>query len=147
MRVRLPLVPRWLRFGAVVAVGAVILYYSVVPAPGSGAFRTGPLGLFPFSDWLHLLAYGGFAVTLAYAFQHSTRPAWQVLLAVFLITVGYGVSIELLQAGLPNRSFAVADMLVNALAAALAVAGWRALTRYVRFYRTRRVADLEVPIQ
>ena len=147
MRVCLPLVPRWVRFGAVVAVGAVILYYSVVPAPGSGSFRTGPLGLFPFSDWLHLLAYGGFAVTLAYAFQHSTLPEWQVLLAVFLVTVGYGASIELLQAGLPNRTFAVADMVVNALGAALAVAMWRGLTRYVRFYQTRRVTDLELPIQ
>ena len=147
MSVRLPLVPRWLRVSAVLTVAAVILYYSVVPAPGSGSFRTGPLGLVPFSDWLHLLAYTGLALTLAYAFQDSLRPDWQVLLAVFLLTVGYGVGIELLQAGLPDRTFAITDMLVNAVGAVIAVAGWRGLTRYARFYRARGVGDIEAPVQ
>ena len=66
---------------------------------------------------------------------------------MFLLTVGYGVSIELLQAGLPDRTFAITDMLVNAVGAVIAVGVWRGLTRYIRFYRARAVSDLEVPVQ
>ena len=146
MAVRLPLFPQWLRFGAVVTVAAVILYYSVVPAPGSSTLRAGPFGVIAYSDWLHMFAYGGLALSLAYAFQHSTRPEWQVLLAVGLITVGYGVTIELLQSGLAERTFALADMLVNAIGAVIAVAAWRGLCRYVQFYRAKRLQDLEVSI-
>ncbi|MDZ5810504.1 VanZ family protein [Halorubrum sp. AD140] len=100
-----------------------------------------------YSDWLHLFAYGGLAMSLAYAFQHSNRPEWQILVAVGLITVGYGVSIELLQSGLAERTFAIKDMLVNAVGAVVAVAVWRGLCRYARFYQARRIADLELPVE
>ena len=145
--VRLPLLPRWLRCTAVLTVAVVILYYSVVPAPGSNTLLTGPFGVIAYSNWLHMFAYGGLAMSLAYAFHHSSRPEWQILLAVGIVTVGYGVSIELLQSGLVERTFAVGDMLVNAVGAVVAVAAWRGLNRYVQFYRARRVGDFEVPFQ
>lgn len=145
-RLRLPLVPRPVRWALVTLVAGTILYYSVFTPPGSGTFRTGPLGLFPFSDWLHFLAYGGLAAVLAYALHDSTRPDWQVLLIVFLVAFTYGAAIELLQATLPTRTFDPTDMVVNAVGAVVAVGCWRLLTRYVRFYRARRVADLETPV-
>lgn len=146
-RLRLPIVPSSLRWGAVLAVGGVILYYSIRTAPGTGTFRTGPFGLVRFSDWLHFLAYGGLAVTLAYALHDSPRPDWQVLAVVFTVAVCYGAAIELLQATLPSRTFAIGDMLVNAVGAAVAVGCWRLLVRYTRFYRASRPTDLEVPVE
>jgi len=146
-RLRLPLVPRSLRWAAVALVGLVILYYSIVPAPGSGTFRSGPFGLVGFSTWLHLLAYAGLAATLAYALHDSPRPDRQILAIVFLVAVAYGAGVELLQSTLANRHGDYTDVLVNAIGAGLAVVGWRALTRYVRFYRARRLTDLELPVE
>ncbi|MWV65253.1 VanZ family protein [Halorubrum sp. JWXQ-INN 858] len=146
-RLRLPLVPKPLRWGVVLAVAGTILYYSILTPPGSGTFRTGPLGLIPFSDWLHFLAYGGLAATLAYALHDSPRTDRQVLVLVFVVAFGYGAAIELLQATIPSRTFDVADMAVNALGAAIAVGCWRVLSRYARFYRAARPTDLEAPIE
>ncbi|OYR53997.1 VanZ family protein [Halorubrum halodurans] len=146
-RIRLPLIPRGVRVAAVALVALVILRYSVVPAPGSGTFRTGPFGLLGYSTWLHLLAYGGLAAAAAYALHDSPRPDWQVLGVVFLAVAAYGIGIELLQSTLTARTAAYGDVLTNASGAGLAVVAWRIVTRYVRFYRVRRVADLRVPVE
>lgn len=124
-----------------------ILYFSVVPMPGGDAFRTGPFGILPFSKWMHLLAYGGLAMALAYALHESPRPDWQILSVVFLIAVGYGAGVELVQATVPYRSYSRLDMVVNAVGAAVAVGLWRALVRYVRFYRVRTLEELQTPVQ
>ncbi|QUO47732.1 VanZ family protein [Halorubrum ruber] len=145
-RLRLPLVPRSLRLVGVVAVAATILYFSVFTPPGSGVIRTGPLGLLPYSTWLHALAYAGLAVTLAYALQDWPWRDRTVLLVVFLVAVGYGAGIELLQSTLDTRTADFGDLLVNAVGAAVAAVCWRVLTRWVRFYRVRRLTELETPV-
>lgn len=145
-RFHLPLLPRWIRLAFVVAVMALTLYYSVIPVPGSGSFQTGPLGLFPLSKWLHLLAYGSLAVTLAYSLHDSPRPDWQILLLAFLLSVGYGAGVEFVQAWVPARTYSPRDMVVNALGAAVAIGSWRGVVRYVRFYRVERLAELQAPV-
>ncbi|TKX72854.1 VanZ family protein [Halorubrum sp. GN11GM_10-3_MGM] len=145
-RVRLPLVPQWLRLGGVGLVAATILYYSVLTPPGSGVIRTGPLGVFPYSTWLHGLAYAGLAVMLAYALQDRPWRDRTVLFVVFIIAVGYGGSIELLQSTLDARTADFGDLLVNAIGAAVAAVSWRVLARRVRFYRVRRAGDFERPV-
>ena len=145
-RLRLPLVPRSLRLTGVLAVAATILYFSVFTPPGSGVIQTGPLGVLPYSTWLHGLAYAGLAVTLAYALQDSAWSDWTMLVIVFLVAVGYGGSIELLQSTLDARTADFGDLLVNAVGAAVAAVCWRVVTRWVRFYRVRRVAELEAPV-
>ncbi|TKX86571.1 VanZ family protein [Halorubrum sp. SS5] len=145
-RLRVPLVPRALRLTGVLAVAATILYFSVFTPPGSGAIQTGPLAVFPYSTWLHGLAYAGLAVTLAYAFQDSAWHDRTMLAVVFLVAVGYGGSIELLQSTLDARAADFGDLLVNAVGAAVAAVCWRVATRRVRFYRARRLGELEVPI-
>ncbi|MFD1597540.1 VanZ family protein [Halobellus rarus] len=147
LRVRIPLVPRSLRWGVVLAVAATILYYSVFTPPGSGIIRTGPFGVLAYGTWLHGLAYAGLAVTLAYAFQDRPWRDRTVLLAVFLVAVGYGAGIELLQSTLETRTADIVDLLVNAAGAAIAAVCWRLLARRVRFYRARRLAALEMPVQ
>ncbi|WP_239638575.1 VanZ family protein [Halorubrum distributum] len=108
--------------------------------------QTGPLGVLPYSTWLHALAYAGLAVTLAYALQDSPWRDRSVLAVVFLVAVGYGGSIELLQSTLDARTADFGDLLVNAVGAVIAAVCWRILTRWVRFYRVRRVAELEAPV-
>ncbi|QAU12243.1 VanZ family protein [Halorubrum sp. BOL3-1] len=147
VRLRFPLVPRWLRLGGVVAVAATILYFSVFTPSGSGAVRTGPFGLLPYSTWLHGLAYFGLAATLAYAVQDTPWPDRTVLGVVFLAAVGYGGGIELLQSTLDARTADFGDLLVNAVGATVAAVLWRVLTRPVRFYHVRRLADLELPVR
>lgn len=144
-RLRLPLVSKTLRWGAVLAITGIILYYSIQAGPGTQTYQTGPLGVFSYSDWLHFLAYACLAVTLAYALHDSRLPSWQVVVLVFGCTVGYGAMIELLQSRLPSRSFAFGDMGVNATGAAVAIVCWWGLVRYVRFYRVAGVVDLGPP--
>ncbi|UWG50579.1 VanZ like family protein [Halalkaliarchaeum sp. AArc-CO] len=146
-RFRLPLFPRWVRLALVGAVMGTILYFSIIPMPGGDAFRTGPFGILPFSKWMHLLAYGGLALVLAYALHDSPRPDWQILSIVFLIAVGYGIGIELVQATVPERTYSPLDMVTNAVGAAVAVGLWRAVVQYVRFYRIRKLAELKPPVQ
>ncbi|MFB6102274.1 MAG: VanZ family protein [Haloplanus sp.] len=145
-RLRLPLVPRSVRWLLVGVALATILAFSVVPPPGARRPITGPLGVLPLSTWLHGVAYAGLAVVLAYALQTSSRPDWQVLVGVFVFATAYGVGIELVQLTLPHRAFDTADILVNATAAALAVTGWKLVVRRVRFYRCRRLGALRPPL-
>lgn len=145
-RIRVPLVPRTLRWGVVIAVAATILYYSVFTPPGSGAIRTGPFGVFAYGVWLHGLAYAGLAITLAYAVQDRPWRDRTVLVGVFLMAVGYGVGVELLQSTLATRTAAFDDILVNAVGAGVAAVCWRVLTRRVRFYRAQRLAEIEMPV-
>jgi len=145
-RLRLPLIPNTVRWGAVLAVAGVILYYSIQAGPGTQTFQTGPFGLFPYSVWLHFLAYACLAVMLVYALHDSRLPEWQVFILVFVCAVGDGVTIELLQSRLPSRTFAFADMGVNATGAAVAVGCWRVLIRYVQFYRVARATEVESPL-
>lgn len=143
-RLRLPLVPRSVRWLLVGATLATILVFSVVRPSVTGPVP-GPFGIVPQSTWLHAVGYAGLAVVLAYALQTSPRPDWQVLCVVFTLATVYGAGIELLQSTIAYRTFDTADILVNAAGAAVAVVGWKLLVRRVRFYRCRRVDALEPP--
>jgi VanZ family protein len=145
-RLRLPLVPRWLRWSLVAAVLATLLVFSVVRPPGTTGRALGPLGVFPLTAWLHAIGYAGLAFVLAYALQTSPRPDWQILCVVFAFVTAYGAGIELIQSTLAYRTFDVGDILVNALGAAVAVIGWKLLVRRVQFYRCRRADALRPPL-
>ena len=134
-RLHLPLVPRPVRWLLVAVVLVTILAFSVVRPPGTERLVTGPFGVLPLSTWLHGIGYAGLALVLAYALRTSPRPDWQVLCAVFAFATAYGAGIELLQSTLAYRAFQVGDIVVNAVGAAVAVAGWRLVVSRVRFYR------------
>lgn len=144
-RLRLPLVPKSVRWLLVAATLVTLLVFSVVRPSATGPIP-GPFGLVPQSTWLHAVGYAGLAVVIAYALQTSPRPDWQVLCAVFAFATAYGAGIELLQSTIAYRTFDTADILVNAAGAAVAVAGWKLLVRRVRFYRCRRLASLRPPL-
>ena len=117
----LPRLPRWMRVGIVILYAGALFVASVVDPPADGLSATGPLGVVPADKWLHALGYATLASLLAYASLAQTR---RTLLLVTVVTVGYGVGIEVVQATLPVRSFDVADVAANAVGAVVAVLWW-----------------------
>jgi VanZ family protein len=128
-RVRVPVLPRAARYAGAVAVVLVIFYFSVIAPPdvGDPVLPETVLGFF-LDKWLHFAAYAALAAALGYA---SLAPGYRLdrreLALVFLVALGYGASIELLQAMLPERAFSVADMVANGTGAALGTGPWRLL--------------------
>lgn len=136
-RLRVPLVPRWLRWSAVGLVATALFYASVVVDPAGTA--SGLLG--PYWDkQLHAVAYAGLALVTAYATANWRTHPYRRVLAVLVATVGYGVLIELAQAAVPYRRFSAGDLAANA-AGALLVIGWFAIEVRVRY---RRVGPTEL---
>ncbi len=123
---RLPLLPRWIRYLALVSVAIVIVTFSIVPLP-RWVTSFGPLGLLPIRQYLHLIAYAGFTIVLGYAVADIDRPDWQILGGVFVVTVAFGGAMEALQLTLPHRTASVRDLVMNAAGAAVAVGVWRVL--------------------
>ena len=126
-----PVVPFWIR--AVFVLGALggLVYYSIVPAPGTGSVSHGPFGVIPYSMWLHFVGYMGLAIVFSYASYTVPRPQPQILFGVFVVTVGCGAAVEMLQLTLPTRTFSVIDILVNALGAGVGVTLWYLFDRII----------------
>jgi len=77
----------------------------------------------PWDKFNHFVAYGVLA-TLVHLAGTAAWPAW-------LIVSGYGIAIEYAQTAVPGRLGGdVADMLANALGAALALLAVRAARRF-----------------
>jgi len=131
--IRLPVLPFSVRVFLATAAISLLLYYSIVPAPGSGGISSGPFGIFPYSMWLHFLGYLGLAVALSYATFHLDYSRSQLLIGVFFITVGFGALIELLQYTLPTRTFSLVDILVNTIGAGTGIALWHLTDRVIGF--------------
>ena len=147
MRVVVPLLPKSLRWTAVVGVAAFIFYASVLTDPptiaaegivgGEDIFRvlTDTVG-FAQSQWRHFAAYGVLAYALAYGVERGSPDAsespdddwrrWQYALLVIGAAVLYGIGIECVQYFTPERVFDVRDMVANTLGALL-VLPWYAV--------------------
>jgi VanZ family protein len=125
-RLTVPVLPRWLRVAGAVVVALVILFASVVDPPGTGA--PPPILGIPQDKWIHALAYAGLATTLVYAgLSSGDRPARRLLAGAVVVAVAYGVSIEVVQAFLPARSFDLLDALANTLGAVVGTLPWLAV--------------------
>lgn len=120
-RVRLPLLPGFVRWGLVVVIAAGIAVASVVRPTGVRA-ALGPLGLVGVSAWLHAVGYLLLAMALGYALLDS--PLDRVLATVFAAAVGYGLLLELVQSQLAYRTASLFDVVANGLGATLAAAVW-----------------------
>ncbi|MDG5775805.1 VanZ family protein [Haloarculaceae archaeon H-GB2-1] len=114
-QIRLPLLPTWARWLAVVAVAVIIFYASVVVVPPSEPVVPGKPDFVPLDKWRHFLAYAGFAGTLAYATTDWERPRWQIAAVVVGTAVAFGIGVEFAQAQVPYRYFSVEDAYANAL--------------------------------
>ncbi|QSG01324.1 VanZ family protein [Natranaeroarchaeum sulfidigenes] len=117
--VRLPLVPRWLRWSAVVVAAAAIAAASLLVVPPDTP-ETGTIG---FDKLWHAATYLGFGLLLAYALVEAGLSVRTKAMLVFGLATLYGVGIEIAQAFVPYRRYDVLDMVANAVGAALAC-GW-----------------------
>lgn len=125
-RIPFPLLPAWLRWGAVVVVATVIFYGSVLTNPPGTPLETVKPALIPLDKWYHLLGYAGFGGALAYA-TADWATDWRALaVGVIALTVAYGIGIEVVQSVLPARDFSIGDAYANALGAVV-VLPWYAL--------------------
>lgn len=125
-RLPLPVLPRWLRWAAVALAAAAICYQSLLTAPPETVPKP---GFAPLDKWLHVVAYAGLGLTVAYALVDSrygrAGRALRLVVAVGL----YGALIEVLQAPLPERYFALDDLVANTIGSAVALA-WYAVEAY-----------------
>lgn len=105
------LIPISLRIISAVGAISTIVYFSIVPPPGSNTISESPIAIIPYSYWLHFGSYSVLTVLLGYATARIPRPDWQ--LWVFVISVGIGTVIELIQYMLPMRTLSILDICVN----------------------------------
>lgn len=103
-----------------VAVGTVVLVFSLVPlgGGGSGGLVVAGVGV---DKLLHVVDYAALSFALGYGVGRRDRPT---LLAVFVVVVAVGGAVELLQGLVPTRAPSLADAAANAVGAALGTAGW-----------------------
>ena len=138
LRSGLPLIPRWLRVLLAVAVISALVYFSIRPPPGTGSRSYGPLAMVPLAMWLHVTGYMGLSIVLGYATHDVARPDWQLMLGVFVVTVGIGATVELIQLQLPSRTFSTLDIGLNALGAAIGIVLFYTVEWLLRRYRLSR---------
>jgi VanZ family protein len=107
---RLPILPRFVRVGALAAVVATIVYFSLLDAPATIA-PSGPW----YDKQLHFAAYAALTVTaVAATLEYRDRP-WTRLVGVVACSIAFGILIEIVQAPLAGRYASVGDVLANAV--------------------------------
>ena len=119
MRTSLPLTVTW---AFVVLYASLIFTWSSYSKP-----PLVPQWDIPYIDKLyHACEYAGLAWLLIRALQRtfSARPTRQLILWGVLLTIGYGLTDELHQAFVPERSMSLYDALADAVGASMAGLVW-----------------------
>lgn len=160
MALRIPLLPRPLRWLPTLVVAGVICYGSVIASPpalplavtsvsepafsASAASALAPLleGEVPPPYRRHALAYAALTLALAYAVADRELPLSRKALLVFAVAMSYGVAMELGQLFRPERTAALADVAINAVGASIALQ-WYHLERRARFVSVRELVPIE----
>jgi len=135
-RLPVPLLPWSVRWGGVLAVCVVIVYFSLVTTPPRPAGTQTPF----WDKYLHFAAYFGVALALTYATAQYREHPYRRGVLVLGGAIAFGATIELLQGALPHRYFGWGDLLANCLGAAL-VALWFPIERRIRYVRARKFAE------
>ncbi|MFC7018203.1 MULTISPECIES: VanZ family protein [Haloarcula] len=136
MTIRVPLLPRWLRWSFVVGIAGFIFYTSILTVPPETVIDAGKPELLPLDKWRHFVAYAVLAGTGVYATTDWNQSMRRRALLVVGLVVVYGVGIEFGQSLIPNRYFSLGDAYANALGAVL-VTPWYLVRRHVEFVEVR----------
>lgn len=85
---------------------------------------------------LHMIAYGVlcFLTCMCLRVMGNTQSP---MLRAFFFSSMYGLLIECIQLGVPYRSFEMSDILINCLAAAVAIIPCSVMIRYVPLYKNQ----------
>ena len=138
MNVRVPLLPRWLRWSFVVGIAGFIFYTSILTVPPETVVDSAKPGVdyLPLDKWRHFVAYAVLAGTGVYATADWNQSIRRRALLVVGLVVLYGVGIEFGQSLIPNRYFSLGDAYANGLGAVL-VTPWYFVRRHVEFVEVR----------
>jgi len=132
MPIRLPLLPRALRWATVAALAGFVFYTSIVTAPPETVIDAWKPTLLPLDNWRHFLAYAAIGYALAYAATDWNLPARRLAATVVGFVVVYGIGIEMWQSVIPRRYFSLGDAYANALGGLLVVPFYL-VRRYLMF--------------
>jgi len=117
---RVPLFAGVVRWGGVLAIAAVVCYFSLFDAVSAPPDAT------PWWDKrIHLTGYAALSLATAYATVGWRDGSVRRALAVPAAVVGYGVLIELAQAPLDGRYASLGDVIANAVGALIALVWYR----------------------
>ena len=109
MNLKIPLLPKSLRWGGVAVVAIAILYFSLITIPPDTPGTTGPL----WDKQLHFAAYAGLTMATAYATANTKVGSKQRVALVFGGVFLYGIGIELGQGLAPDRYVSSLDVVAN----------------------------------
>jgi len=115
----------WVAVTAPPVVGAALLVGSVVPLPDGGS-GPGVLAAIGGTTTLHVVGYAALTVSIRARAGRWTAVAGATvggLLVAAAVATAVGFGIELVQAGLPWRTFALVDAAVNAVGAVAGATG------------------------
>lgn len=132
MSIRLPLLPRAVRWAVVAVLAGFVFYVSIVTVPPETAVDAWKPTLLPLDKWRHFLAYAAIGYALAYAATDWDLPATRLAALVVGVTVLYGIGIEMWQSVIPRRYFSLGDAYANALGGLLVVPFYL-VRRYLMF--------------
>lgn len=134
MKLRVPLLPAWLRWLLVVGIAGFIFYVSVITLPPETAVDEAKPGveLIQLDKWRHFLAYAAFGFTLAYATTDWEIDSRHLAALVIGTTIVYGVGVEFAQSLVPDRYFSMGDAYANALGGVLVIP-WYLVSSYLDF--------------
>lgn len=130
---RLPLLPAAVRWLGVLAVAATIAVYSTVSTAATGNVTGLDIAI---SYVLHVVAYAGLALTIAYALADAGASWRRRAMTTFAVATTFGLGIELVQATTADRTPSLLDAIANTAGATIAL-GWYALERRCEFVPLR----------
>lgn len=105
-----------------VAIAWTALIFLLLTMPSAGIPSTGLLKI-PYVDKIaHLILFGGFVIFWSFGLSHGRNheSMYKLFQNLFLISVGYGILMEFVQAIFTKRAFEVMDMIADASGACLA---------------------------
>jgi VanZ family protein len=135
--IRIPLVSKPIRYGAVVILALFILFLSV-QQPGEATTQYyGPFGVFRRDKWSHAIGYAMLTATIAYAIvapvsSMPTERRRRLALTVCLV-ITFGICLELIQWIIPYRTASWLDAGANTVGSCLLAAFWWWIGTNIRF--------------
>lgn len=110
------------RFSVATSFAIAVVIASMMPAPADPLSNLGPLGLFGVDKWIHLGAYALLAFLGAFV---ALSRSLMILAAITVLTVLFGLGVEVLQGAIAWRTMEAADVLANTVGAVVGVTVWQ----------------------